>query len=86
MSNLEMPKSMLKRQNPKLQALVDAAVAAGATWRGRTGPHYILRMPSGRSIPIALSPSDYRGLLNKVSQLRRLLREEGIAVDPADER
>jgi hypothetical protein len=69
---------LYKRHDPRLRALVDQAVANGATWRGRNGPHYILRFPSGRILTFPGSPSDWRAGLNKLTELRRILREEGI--------
>jgi hypothetical protein len=71
------PRSLMKRNDPKLQALLELALQHGGRWRTRN-KHYIMELPSGRILVLALSPSDYRGMLNKVTQFRRILREEGI--------
>jgi hypothetical protein len=51
--------------------LVDALVRQG--WRLREGKHRILYAPDKRIPPISFSrtPSDYRGIENKLAELRR---------------
>lgn len=77
-SAVALPKQMYKRHDPRLRALIDQALAAGAEWRGRNGPHYVMRLPSGRAVSFAGSPSDWRAGMNKLAEMRRLMREEGI--------
>lgn len=52
-------------------ALVDELVRQG--WRLREGRHRVLYSPDRNVPPISFSrtPSDYRGILNKLAELRR---------------
>lgn len=75
--NAALPKNRLKYHDPRLRDLVDLAERAGARWRGRS-KHYIMVLPSGRTLAFAFNPSGTRAMMNRVTQLRRVLREEGI--------
>jgi len=76
MNPLPFPRQQFKRQEPRLRALLELALDNGATVRD--GRHYLFRMPSGRCFTVPKSPSDYRGMLNNMMSIRRILREEGL--------
>ena len=71
------PKQRLRHHDPRLLALVNLAEQAGGRWRG-CNKHWVMVLPSGRTMAFAVNASCTRTMMNRVTQLRRTLREEGI--------
>jgi hypothetical protein len=55
---------------PKVPKLLEEALCEAGAVLVRQRKHYIYRLPSGRIVSVPRSPSDWRTVRNKISELR----------------
>lgn len=65
-------------RSPEISATIKELLAKGCTYDDSRGPHPKLVFPSGRRFAIPMTPSDWRAVKNFQSQLRRMVKEEGL--------
>ena len=72
--------------DPKLRHLVNIALSAGAVVKSGSGPHFKLRLPSGKTLVISRSASCWRAELNNAAVLRRILQDDGLLTKEGGEK